>query len=317
MADQLAIAITQSHLYSQTQDQVKLLNSALNELKKTQTHLVQSEKMSSLGQMVAGIAHEINNPVNFISANLPHTSKYTKDLLELVSLYKQTFPEVPPEIAEFAEEIELEFMEEDLPHMLNSMKIGTERIRSIVLSLRNFSRLDESDKKQADIHEGMENTLLLLSNRIKNGIYIVKRYGKVPSVECYPSQLNQVFMNLLSNAIDALNEIDRLDKIITISTGVVRENGGKFLKVAIADNGPGIPDSIKDQLFNPFFTTKPVGRGTGLGLAISYKIVVDGHGGSIKISQPPDGGTEFLVKIPISNELLEARRKRELSQEIM
>ncbi|MEP6490110.1 ATP-binding protein [Microcoleus vaginatus GB2-A3] len=301
VADQLAIAITQAHLYSQTQDQVKLLNSALNELKKTQTHLVQSEKMSSLGQMVAGIAHEINNPVNFISANLPHTSKYTKNLLELVSLYKQKFPEVPPEIADFTEEIELDFIEEDLPHILDSMKIGTERIRSIVLSLRNFSRLDESDKKQADIHEGIENTLLLLSNRIKNRIYIVKKYGKVPSVECYPSQLNQVFMNLLSNAIDALNEIDRLDKIITISTGVVRENGGKFLKVAIADNGPGIPDSVKDKIYNPFFTTKPVGQGTGLGLAISYKIVVDGHGGSIKISQPPGGGTEFLVKIPISN----------------
>ena len=317
VADQLAIAITQSHLYTQTQDQVKLLNSALTELKQTQTHLVQSEKMSSLGQMVAGIAHEINNPVNFISANLPHTTKYTKDLLDLVSLYKQTFPEVPPKIADFAEEIELEFIEEDLPHILNSMKIGTERIRSIVLSLRNFSRLDESDKKQADIHEGMENTLLLLSNRIKNGIYVVKRYGKVPSVECYPSQLNQVFMNLLSNAIDALNEIDRLDKIITISTGVVRENGGKFLKVAIADNGPGIPDSIKNQLFNPFFTTKPVGKGTGLGLAISYKIVVDGHGGSIKISQVPGGGTEFLVKIPISNERQESSRKRELSQQIL
>ena len=314
VADQLAIAITQSHLYSQTQDQVKLLNSALNELKKTQTHLVQSEKMSSLGQMVAGIAHEINNPVNFISANLPHTTKYTKDLLDLVSLYKQTFPQVTPEIAEFAESIELEFIEEDLPHMLNSMKIGTERIRSIVLSLRNFSRLDESDKKMADIHEGMENTLLLLSNRIKNGVYIVKKYGKVPSVECYPSQLNQVFMNLLSNAIDALNEIDRLDKIITISTGVVRENGDKVLKVAIADNGPGIPDSIQDQIFNPFFTTKPVGKGTGLGLAISYKIVVDGHGGSIKISQPPGGGTEFLIKIPISNEHQEASRKREVGQ---
>jgi two-component system, NtrC family, sensor kinase len=311
VADQLAIAITQSHLYTQTQDQVKLLNSALNELKKTQTHLVQSEKMSSLGQMVAGIAHEINNPVNFISANLPHTTKYTKDLLDLVSLYKQTFPEVTPEIEEFAEAIELEFIEEDLPHMLNSMKIGTERIRSIVLSLRNFSRLDESDKKLADIHEGIENTLLLLSNRIKNGIYIVKKYGKVPSVECYPSQLNQVFMNLLSNAMDALNEIDRLDKIITISTGVVRENGGKVLKVAIADNGPGIPDSIQDQIFNPFFTTKPVGQGTGLGLAISYKIIVDGHGGSIKISQPSSGGTEFLIKIPIAGGHQEASRKRE------
>ncbi|MEZ2303068.1 MAG: ATP-binding protein [Microcoleus sp.] len=311
VADQLAIAITQAHLYSQTQDQVKLLNSTLTELKKTQTHLVQSEKMSSLGQMVAGIAHEINNPVNFIFANLPYTTKYTTDLLELVSLYKQAFPEIPPEIEDFATEIELDFLEEDLPQMLNSMKIGTERIRNIVLSLRNFSRLDESDKKLADIHEGIDNTLLLLSNRIKNGIYVVKHYGDLPLVECYPSQLNQVFMNLLSNAIDALFESNRRDKIITISTALLRENGAKFIKVAIADNGPGIPEKIKDQIFNPFFTTKPVGKGTGLGLAISYKIVVDGHGGTINISTPPGRGTEFSVKIPFHKGKQEARSKKE------
>ncbi|XZN90345.1 MAG: ATP-binding protein [Microcoleus sp.] len=311
VADQLAIAITQAHLYSQTQDQVKLLNSTLTELKKTQTHLVQSEKMSSLGQMVAGIAHEINNPVNFIFANLPYTTKYTTNLLELVSLYKQAFPEIPPEIEDFATEIELDFIEEDLPQMLNSMKIGTERIRNIVLSLRNFSRLDESDKKLADIHEGIDNTLLLLSNRIKNGIYVVKHYGDLPLVECYPSQLNQVFMNLLSNAIDALFESNRRDKIITISTALLRENGAKFIKVAIADNGPGIPEKIKDQIFNPFFTTKPVGKGTGLGLAISYKIVVDGHGGTINISTPPGRGTEFAVKIPFHKGKQEARSKKE------
>ncbi|WP_341733831.1 ATP-binding protein [Microcoleus sp. EPA2] len=311
VADQLAIAITQAHLYSQTQDQVKLLNSTLTELKKTQTHLVQSEKMSSLGQMVAGIAHEINNPVNFIFANLPYTTKYTTNLLELVSLYKQAFPEIPPEIEDFATEIELDFIEEDLPQMLNSMKIGTERIRNIVLSLRNFSRLDESDKKLADIHEGIDNTLLLLSNRIKNGIYVVKHYGDLPLVECYPSQLNQVFMNLLSNAIDALFESNRRDKIITISTALLRENGAKFIKVAIADNGPGIPEKIKNQIFNPFFTTKPVGKGTGLGLAISYKIVVEGHGGTINISTPPGRGTEFSVKIPFHKGQQEARSKKE------
>lgn len=311
VADQLAIAITQAHLYSQTQDQVKLLNSTLTELKKTQTHLVQSEKMSSLGQMVAGIAHEINNPVNFIFANLPYTTKYTTNLLELVSLYKQTFPEIPPEIEDFATEIELDFIEEDLPQMLNSMKIGTERIRNIVLSLRNFSRLDESDKKLADIHEGIDNTLLLLSNRIKNGIYVVKHYGDLPLVECYPSQLNQVFMNLLSNAIDALFDSNRRDKIITISTALLRENGAKFIKVAIADNGPGIPEKIKDQIFNPFFTTKPVGKGTGLGLAISYKIVVEGHSGSINISTPPGRGTEFSVKIPFHKGQQEARSNKE------
>ncbi len=311
VADQLAIAITQAHLYSQTQDQVKLLNSTLTELKKTQTHLVQSEKMSSLGQMVAGIAHEINNPVNFIFANLPHTTKYTTDLLELVSLYKQAFPEIPPEIEDFATEIELDFIEEDLPQMLTSMKIGTERIRNIVLSLRNFSRLDESDKKLADIHEGIDNTLLLLSNRIKNGIYVVKHYGDLPLLECYPSQLNQVFMNLLSNGIDALFESNRRDKIITISTALLRENGAKFIQVAIADNGPGIPEKIKDQIFNPFFTTKPVGKGTGLGLAISYKIVVDGHGGTINISTPPGRGTEFSVKIPFHKGKEEARSNKE------
>jgi two-component system, NtrC family, sensor kinase len=317
VADQLAIAITQSHLYSQTQDQVKLLNSALTELKKTQTHLVQSEKMSSLGQMVAGIAHEINNPVNFISANLPYTSKYTEDLLKLVSLYKQTFPEPPPEIEDFADGIDLEFMEEDLPQMLSSMKIGTERIRDIVLSLRNFSRLDESDTKLADIHEGIDNTLLLLSNSLKKGIFIVKKYGRLPSVECYPSQLNQVFMNLLSNAIDALNESERPDKIITIYTSVILEDGAKMLKVAIADNGPGIPDSVKEQIFNPFFTTKPVGQGTGLGLAISYKIVVDGHGGRIDVSIPSGGGTLFAVIIPINKVKEEAKDKKEVRQQIM
>jgi len=311
VADQLAIAITQSHLYSQTQDQVKLLNSALTELKKTQTHLVQSEKMSSLGQMVAGIAHEINNPVNFIFANLPYTSKYLEDLLELVSLYKQAFPEIPPEIEDFAASIDLDFIEEDLPQMLSSMKIGTERIRQIVLSLRNFSRLDESDQKMADIHEGIDNTLLLLSNRLKKEVCVVKYYGNVSLVECYPSQLNQVFMNLLNNAIDALIESDRPDKIITISTAVFVKNGTKFLKVAIADNGPGIPDSIKDKIFNPFFTTKPVGKGTGLGLAISYKIVVDGHGGSINISKHPGGGTEFSVEIPIHKGKSEVRSQKQ------
>ncbi|NJK73352.1 MAG: HAMP domain-containing histidine kinase [Microcoleus sp. SU_5_6] len=267
--------------------------------------------MSSLGQMVAGIAHEINNPVNFIFANLPYTSTYTENLLSLVNLYKQNFPEIPPEIEDFTAEIDLEFIEEDLPQMMNSMKIGAERIRSIVLSLRNFSRLDEADKKLADIHEGIDNTLLLLSNSLKNGVSVVKRYGKLPSIECYPSQLNQVFMNLLSNAIDALKESDRPDRNITIVTGVFLSNGTKFLRVTIADNGPGIPEDVKAQIFNPFFTTKPVGKGTGLGLAISYKIVVDGHGGSIKVSENRGGGTKFTVEIPISNRQEEGSKNNE------
>ncbi|HLO48695.1 MAG TPA: ATP-binding protein [Kamptonema sp.] len=302
VADQLAIAITQSHLYSQTQEQVKLLDNALNQLQKTQIHLVQSEKMSSLGQMVAGIAHEINNPVNFIFGNLPHICDYVGDLLELVHLYQQNLPALPTEIEKFEADIDLEFLAKDLPQILSSMRIGTERIRDLVLSLRNFSRLDEMDKKQADIHEGIENTLLLLSHRLKHDISVVKDYGKLPLIECYPSGLNQVFMNLLNNGIDALLECDRADKVITISTAIIEEDRVKWLRVAIADNGPGIPDRIKDQIFNPFFTTKPIGKGTGLGLAISYQIVVDTHGGKISVLTPPNAGTEFIVQIPIASE---------------
>ncbi|MGE5656852.1 MAG: cache domain-containing protein, partial [Actinomycetota bacterium] len=204
VADQLAIALTQSGLYTQTQAQVKLLDHALNELKRTQAQLVQSEKMSGLGQMVAGIAHEINNPVNFIYGNLPHTSQYLEDLLALVSLYKQTLEQVPPEISDFESDIDLEFIEEDLPSLLKSMRMGADRIREIVLSLRNFSRLDEDDQKEIDLHEGLENTLLLLQNRLKDRISVMKDYGNLPLVECYGGQLNQVFMNLLANAIDAV-----------------------------------------------------------------------------------------------------------------
>ena len=300
VADQLAIAITQSHLYNQTQEQVELLADTLRELRQTQTHLIQSEKMSSLGQMVAGIAHEINNPVSFIYGNLNHVDNYTQNLLDIIKLYDQYYPETASELQAEIEECELDYIKDDLPQTLRSMRQGVERIRQIVLSLRNFSRLDESDRKSVDIHEGIDSTLLLLQNQFADKILAVKQYGNLPKVECCPGKLNQVFLNILSNAIDALEDIDRSEKIITIKTEVVEKTEGNWVRVAIADNGPGISPEIQSKIYDPFFTTKPVGKGTGLGLAISYQIVTEVHGGQIYVQTPPRGGTEFVVEIPIN-----------------
>jgi len=297
VADKLAIAINQSRLYTQTQQQVMLLDEAIRELGRTQAHLVQSEKMSSMGQMIAGIAHEINNPVNFIYGNITPATQYTQDLLDLIELYGQYYPEPVPEIQAQIESIELDYLIEDLQKILTSMKMGSERIRDIVLSLRNFSRLDESDQKAVDIHQGIDNTLLLQQHNIKDRIELVKQYGKLPKVTCYPAKLNQVFMNLIGNAIDALQEVE--SKRITIETSVVEKKNKKYARVAIADNGPGIPKEIKSQIYDPFFTTKPVGKGTGLGLAISYQIVTEVHNGKISCQTPTEGGTIFVVEIPI------------------
>jgi len=286
------------------------LNQALQELKQTQAQLIQTEKMSSLGQMVAGVAHEINNPVSFIYGNLTHANSYTRDLLELVNLYQQHCPNPATEIQEHIAAIDLDFLIEDLPKMLSSMNVGAERIRQIVLSLRNFSRLDEAEMKQVLIHEGIDSTLLILQNKLKaygkhQGIKVVKEYSDLPLVECYAGQLNQVFMNILANAIDALDsynppsqpeEIRVHSSTITIRTLKLNSD---YIAVVIADNGPGIPQEVRARIFDPFFTTKPVGKGTGLGLSISYQIIVEKHRGSLVCKSGQGQGTEFWIEIPV------------------
>ncbi len=322
LCTQAAISLENAILYSTLENKVQerteelnqkniRLQEALTELKRTQTQLIQTEKMSSLGQLVAGVAHEINNPVNFIYGNLIHIDEYTQNLLNLVQLYSNYYPKPVEEIQQELEEIELEFLAEDLPKLLSSMKVGSERIRQIVLSLRSFSRLDEADMKAVDIHEGLENTLLILQNRIKaspdhGGIEVIKDYGKLPEVECYAGQLNQVFMNILVNACDALedkmNEQDaQLEPpMIRIHTALLNPD---WVTISIADNGLGMTEEVKTRLFDPFFTTKSIGKGTGLGMAISYQIVVEKHKGQLWCNSELGKGTEFMIEIPIRPEI--------------
>ncbi|MCC3494428.1 MAG: AAA family ATPase [Microcoleus sp. PH2017_25_DOB_D_A] len=342
LTSQVAIALENAKLYAKAQQKSQQLEQSLHKLQQTQAQLVQTEKISSLGQLVAGVAHEVNNPVGFISGNLHHANDYVRDLICIVNLYQQHYPQPVQEIAEAAEDMELDYLMEDLPKMLGSMQLGTDRIRDIMQSLRNFSRVDGNEKKPADIHAGIESTLMILQHRLKANaerpsIQVIKEYGDLPAVECYSGQLNQVFMNLLSNAIDALDEsnasrtyadIDKHPNIITVCTEVKdvkeegirkkeegrgnkeeeRENkeevrGGKsesFAVIRIKDNGPGMPESTRCKLFDPFFTTKPEGKGTGLGLSISYQIVVEKHGGAIECISEPGKGAEFVIAIPLN-----------------
>ncbi|NEP57418.1 MAG: urea ABC transporter substrate-binding protein [Symploca sp. SIO2G7] len=313
VVDQLANAIDQAELFEQSRTAADLataharqLQKALDELHSSQARLVQSEKMSTLGTLVAGVAHEINNPISFIYGNLHYAKEYIENLLKLVNLYQQNYSEPVPLIESYAEAIDLNFLIEDLPKTLSSMQTGAERIRNLVLSLRNFSRLDRLQMEAVDIHEGIDSTLLILNNRLKGKsgnhiIEVIKEYGEIPLVECYPSQLNQVFMNIISNAIDALEESINKGKItepptIWIRTAILFP---EKVIICIADNGLGITKDVKRQLFDPFFTTKPVGKGTGLGLSISYKIVVERHGGILRCESVEGEGSQFLIEIPL------------------
>lgn len=316
MAAQLAVALQQSELFTQTQRQSQELAEALEQLKKSQTQLVQSEKLSGLGQLVAGIAHEINNPINFICGNLTHADQYAQQLIDLLALYQQEHLTPSLELQQHLAELELDFIVEDFPKLLSSIRMGGDRIRQLVLSLRNFSRSDATEMLPTNLHEGIDNTLLILHHRLKpksdaRGIHVVCEFGDLPPVECYANQINQVLMNLISNAIDALEdgltaepanpaEPPAVRPRITIRTMQIPDpqGGNPRAVICIADNGAGISVAVQEKLFEPFFTSKPMGQGTGLGLSISREIVIK-HGGDLQCYSQPGEGTEFWLELPI------------------
>ncbi|MUG97422.1 GAF domain-containing protein [Scytonema sp. UIC 10036] len=342
LALQTAVAIEKAVLYEQNcnalhvaQEQTQQLQRTLYELQQTQTQLIQSEKMSSLGQLVAGVAHEINNPVNYVAGNLNYAKQYTQDLLNLLHLYQQYYPYPVSEIKDLIQNLDLEFIKQDLTNLLSSMHLGIERIRHLALSLRNFSRLEREEMKPVDIHEGIDNTLLILESKLKpnkrhQGIQIIKEYGKIFLIEGYANQLSQVFMNLIANAIDAIEGQEK-PGIINICTGVISEDNfqqvihsnsqlEKLLKiytsapkhqiipsvvVFISDNGMGMDETVRSHLFEPFFTTKSTSKGTGLGLSISYQII-EKHGGILQCISQPGQGTAFWIEIPVQQTTLKS-----------
>lgn len=326
---QLAIALQQCSLFEQVQMELaerkqaeealqrsearerrkaKQLATTLQELKSTQAQIIQSEKMASLGQLVAGVAHEINNPISFIYGNVNPARQYLADLLDLCELYQQVYPETHPDIQDKIEEIDLEFIKEDFGNILESMQRGAERVTKIVLSLRNFARLDEAKIKKADINEGLESTIMMLQGRFnmvakKCQIELINHWGDLPRIECFASEINQVFLNLLNNAIDALEDRIKVDRdfipTLTVSTLPVHhpKSGNVGVKIEIADNGLGIPQEIQSKIFDPFFTTKSVGRGTGLGLSIAHKTIVEQHGGYLECDSQENVGTTMIIRL--------------------
>jgi two-component system NtrC family sensor kinase len=264
--------------------------------------LIQTEKMASLGQMVAGVAHEINNPINFIHANIYPAQEYTQDLIALVELYQQTYPKPPASIQQRLDQIDFDFLRKDLPNLLGSMENGSRRITEIITSLKRFSRMDEAVLKSVDLHEGINSALVILEHRLRaNGqrsrIEVIRRYGNIPPVKCLAGEINQVFMNILVNAIDALEEAMIEDNLNDPQIEIESDYNDAFVQIRIRDNGSGIQESIQHKLFDPFFTTKSVGRGTGLGLSISYQIITQKHHGHLKCVSEP-GKTEFLIELP-------------------
>lgn len=313
---QLLLAYSQIHFLTlvqlqNQQEKTRIARAGFRDLQHNYTRLLQNEKMAALGQLVAGIAHEINNPISFIYGNLPYANEYVQNLLYLLQCYQND----DPNSALALQEVDLDFIKEDLPKLLASMMAGANRIQEIVVSLRNFSRLDEAEFKEVDIHEGIDNTLIMLQNSLKAKIdrpeiKIIKEYGDLPIIGCYAGQLNQVFMNIITNAIDALSESYHLSvtngksgqpagKPLTIRI-VTEVNEGRNVVIRIIDNGPGIPESIQKRLFDPFFTTKEVGKGTGLGLSISHQIIVEKHNGQLSCVSSVSEGSEFIIKIPIA-----------------
>jgi signal transduction histidine kinase len=296
-------------LEKEVEERTTKLKQALLDLQQSQLQLVQNEKMATLGQLVAGVAHEINNPVGFIAGNLTQADQDIQNLLKLIHLYQDEYTNCSDKISAFINEIDLEFLSEDLPKMIASMQEGTERIRNISTSLKTFSRLDSHSLVEFNVHEGIDSTLVILRHRIKPNehrpeIEVVRDYGEVPEIKCYPGQLNQVFMNILSNGIDAVDEsnrgrsykeIEANPNRILIRTSVEKNS----LVILIKDNGCGMSESVRTHVFDHLFTTKPVGRGTGLGLSISRQIIQEKHGGQLSCKSVVGEGTEFTIELPI------------------
>ncbi|WP_084639673.1 GAF domain-containing protein [Geitlerinema sp. PCC 9228] len=317
LGEQIAIAINQAELFQQVQvtakkyqEKAQQLEKTLQKLRSTQNQLIQSEKLSSLGEMVAGISHEINNANNFIQANIPYAQEYANILIQALESCAQ-IPEAADQVAEITEDIELAYLQDDFPNLIDSMKQGAERISSIINALRTFSRLDEAQVKTIDIHEAIESSLAVLHHRIGPSIQIHKNYSELPRIRCFPSHLNQVFYNLLNNAFDAIVAQKSIGEITIRSWQI----DGDWIGVAIRDNGIGIDAETQNKIFDPFFTNKPVGKGTGLGLSTCYQVVVQGHGGKLSCHSELGKGAEFVVELPVQSKVLEPRGQKELQEQ--